>query len=218
MSPLALSGYYAILDVPDDGRADLSVQLPRAEALLAARPTCLQVRGKRLVAAGLRDLASALRPLCVRAGVPLCVNDRLDVALAVEADAVHLGQDDLPLEEARRIVARAGVRLAIGVSTHTLAQARAAAGADYIGFGPVFATRTKQNPDPVVGPAALAQVTAAVNVPVVAIGGIDFSNLDAVVQAGVAAAAVIGAVDRADDRTAAGRRVGAAFAARARAA
>ena len=114
-------------------------------------------------------------PLCRAAGVPFCVNDRLDVALAVGADVVHLGQDDLPLADAQRVRAVAGrPDLLIGFSTHNLAQALAAAagGADYIGFGPVFGTRSKLNPDPTVGLEALAEVCGAVAVPVVAIGGI----------------------------------------------
>ncbi len=90
---------------------------------------------------------SCLKGRCRAAGVPFCVNDRLDVALAVGADVVHLGQDDLPLADARRIAAG---RLLIGFSTHNPAQAAAAVagGADYIGFGPIFDTRSKLRPDP----------------------------------------------------------------------
>ncbi|MDB4983417.1 MAG: thiE, partial [Myxococcales bacterium] len=102
----------------------------------------------------------------------------------------------------------------IGFSTHTRAQALAAAagGADYLGFGPIFATTTKRDPDPVVGLEALAAVCAAVAIPVVAIGGIGLHAVSSVARAGAHAAAVIGAVDGAPDEAAAARLVGAAFA------
>jgi thiamine-phosphate pyrophosphorylase len=103
--------------------------------------------------------------------------------------------------------------MVIGFSTHTLAHARAAAegGADYIGFGPCFPTLSKANPDPVVGVDALAAVCAALSIPVVAIGGIELESAPVLARAGAAAAAVISAIDRAPDPTAAGRLVGAAF-------
>jgi thiamine-phosphate pyrophosphorylase len=208
MPELALTGYYAIVDIPDSTvSADLDA---RAMALLAARPCCLQLRAKKLGAAALREAAAQVLPLCRAAGVPFCVNDRVDVALLVGADLVHVGQDDLPIEDVRRL---AGDRLRVGVSTHNPEQARAAiaAGADYIGFGPVFGTRSKANPDPVVGVETLRAVVAASPVPVVAIGGIDLDTVTLVAAAGASAAAVIAAVDRETDRTAAGRRVSAAF-------
>src|SRR5688572_16519288 len=171
----AMRGYYAILDVTPELLGDIDQLAARARRLLAARPCCLQLRAK---GAGGRALADAARPLlvvCREAGVPFCVNDRMDVALAIGADAVHLGQDDLPLADSLRVRAAAAVPgLVIGFSTHNLAQARAAAagGADYIGYGPIFSTGSKLNPDPTVGVATLAEVCRAVAVPVVAIGGI----------------------------------------------
>jgi thiamine-phosphate pyrophosphorylase len=208
---LVLQGYYAILDV----RAGTAVTAAaaRAERLLAARPCALQIRAKGAPASGLRDLARAVAPLARAAGALLVVNDRLDVALAVGADLVHLGQEDLPLREARRL---AGGRIGIGVSTHDLAQAEAAAGggADYIGYGPVFETSTKSTPEATVGLAQLAEVAAAVRIPVVAIGGITLDRVAAVAAAGAAAAAVIAAIDAAPDPTAAGLAVRAAFASR----
>ncbi len=212
-------GYYAIVDLPapaagESGvaaeRALLSQVEPRAEALLAARPCCLQLRAKSLGAAAMRDAALWLKDRCRAAGVPFCVNDRLDVALAVGADVVHLGQDDLPLADARGIAAG---RLAIGFSTHNPAQAAAAVagGADYIGFGPIFDTRSKLRPDATVGLQGLRAVAAASPIPVVAIGGITLGTVASVAAAGAAAAAVIAAVNDAPDPTAAGRQVGAAF-------
>jgi thiamine-phosphate pyrophosphorylase len=211
-----LRGYYAILNVTED-QLDQMVgpsfgELERrAQRLLAAGPCCLQLRAKAASAAVMLEMSAALLPLCRAAKVPYCVNDRLDVALAVGADAVHLGQDDIPLAEARQV---AGDRLAIGVSTHGQAQALAAAseGADYIGVGPVFRTESKENPDPTVGLGGLRQICGMVSRPVVAIGGITLPRVREVVSAGAAAAAVISAVDRAEDPTGAGRAISAAFA------
>jgi thiamine-phosphate pyrophosphorylase len=222
---LTLGGYYAILDVNTTGAAtgaatelgDLERLATRARALLAAGPCCLQIRakGEAATARALDLAARRLLPLCREGGIPFCVNDRLDVALAVGADVVHLGQEDLPLEEALRVRALAGrPDLVIGFSTHNRDQALAAAraGADYIGFGPVFGTASKANPDPTVGLEVLADVCAAVEIPVVAIGGITLETVTAVARAGARAAAVIAAVGNAPDPIAAGRRVAAAFA------
>jgi thiamine-phosphate pyrophosphorylase len=213
-----LRGYYAIIDVPGSSWPGADWLAERARQMLAARPCVLQLRAKGLSAAALFEAATLLRAACGRAGVPLCVNDRVDVALAAGADAVHVGQDDLPLGQVRRLVeAAAGpgrARPWIGVSTHDGAQARAAraGGADYIGFGPVFATTGKHDPGPVVGLVGLREVARAIDLPVVAIGGIDLDNVVGVAAAGAAAAAVISAVGGAKDPTAAGLRVGAAFA------
>jgi thiamine-phosphate pyrophosphorylase len=210
-----IHGYYAIVDVTPEAVLDLEALEAHAAKLLAARPCCLQLRAKGADGAALYAAAARLLPLSRSLGVPFCVNDRLDVALAIAADVVHLGQDDLPLAEARRVLALARAEgMKIGFSTHNRAQAlaAAAAGADYIGFGPVFTTGSKARPDPTVGLAALAEVCAAVKVPVVAIGGIGLAAVADVVRAGAAAAAVIAGVVRAPDPTAAGRAVNAAFA------
>ena len=226
---MTLRGYYAILDVPlgEAGdrwsEQDHGSAVERATRLLAARPCMLQIRAKGARASDLAALARAVLPAARAAGIPLCVNDRLDVALAVGADAVHLGQNDLPLAEAREI---ARGRLLIGISTHGLEQARVAiaGGADYIGFGPIFATMTKTNPDPVVGIAGLREVVTLVArskvvaaiaigapVPVVAIGGITLQHVAEIASAGASGVALIGAVEGAADPTAAGWAVNAAF-------
>jgi thiamine-phosphate pyrophosphorylase len=210
-----MRGYYAILDATPELLDAALALVARAERLLAASPCCLQLRAKAAGALALEAAARLLVPLCRAARVPFCVNDRLDVALAVGADVVHLGQDDLPLADALRVRAAAGrPDLLIGFSTHNPAQALAAAGAgaDYIGFGPVFGTRSKANPDPTVGLAALADVCRAVSVPVVAIGGITLDAVPSVARAGASAAALIAAIDTAPDPSAAGRAVAAAFA------
>lgn len=207
---IALRGYYAILDVLPAQAHDAQRAAARAARLLAGRPTMLQVRAKGASAAALAALARAVLPLAQAAGVPLCVNDRLDVALAVGAQAVHLGQEDLPLAEARAVAAG---RLVIGISTHDRAQAAAAiaGGADYIGLGPIFATTTKANPAPVVGLEVLRQVATAASIPVVAIGGITVARASEVAASGAAAAALISAVETAVDPAAAARAVNAAF-------
>ena len=125
------------------------------------------------------------------------MNDHVDIAAAVGADGVHLGQDDLPIAAARRIL---GPEALVGISTHSLEQARAAqaAGADYIGFGPVYPTRTK-DAGAVQGLENLAAVAAAVSIPVIAIGGITRDTIGDVMRAGAGGAAVIGALCAAGD-------------------
>ncbi len=184
-------GLYAIADLAA-GAAD-----PEALAgqLLACGPAALQLRWKDPPGAGaFLEVARRLAALSRAAGVPFIVNDRVDVAALAGADGVHLGQDDLPLAAARRLLPPGTL---VGVSTHTLAQVEAAVaeGADYLGFGPVFATSTKARPDPVVGPGGLAAaVRAAAPVPVVAIGGITLERVAEVAGTGAACAAVIGDV------------------------
>jgi thiamine-phosphate pyrophosphorylase len=213
---LKLRGYYAIVDVTPGDAGDAVGLVRRAEALLAAQPCCLQLRAKGSDAAALRDAARVLISVCRAAEVPFCLNDRLDVALVVGADIVHLGQDDLPLAEARAVLRTTGRTLVVGISTHNLEQARVAAagGADYIGFGPIFGTASKQNPDPIVGIEALAAVCRELTIPVVAIGGITLDRVAELASAGASAAAVIAAVDKAAVPTLAARQVNAAFAAR----
>ena len=197
-----MRGFYAVLDRDDP---------ELAEVLLAAGACALQVRMKRAGAAEVAAAARGALAIARRHGALLVVNDRLDVALAIGADAVHLGQDDLPLDVARRI---AGGRLLIGVSTHDEAQVRAAVagGADYLGFGPVFATGTKENPDPVQGTDGLRRaVAAAGRVPVVAIGGITALRAAEVAAVGATAACAIAAVNGAKDPGAAGRAIACAF-------
>ncbi|TAL10796.1 MAG: thiamine phosphate synthase [Nitrospirae bacterium] len=148
------------------------------------------------------DMAAALCPLVRAGGGTFIVNDRCDVAAAAGADGVHLGQEDLPLADARVIL---GPGKLIGISTHTLVQALAAerGGADYIGFGPIFPTATKTNPDPVVGVAGLREARAGVRLPIVAIGGITAKNAGAVAAAGADCCAVVSAVLAAPDPQAA---------------
>jgi len=147
-------------------------------------------------------LAERCREITAAAGAVFIVNDRLDVAMAVDADGVHLGQDDLPLATARRL----WPGRAVGRSTHSLAQALEAqrGGADYIGVGPVFATPTKPG-RPAVGLACVSDVATAVGIPWFAIGGIDLANVASVLDAGARRIAVVRAVCSAADVAAASR-------------
>ncbi len=193
-------GLYAIVDpAACRGRGPIDV----ARAILRGGCAVLQLRDKTSSDAQVLETARALAALCRTAGVPFVVNDRVDVARASGADGVHLGQGDLGVAVARR----AAPGLEIGVSTHDLVQlARAQAeGADLVGFGPVFATRSKERPDPVVGLEALRDAVRASRVPVVAIGGIDHANVASVRGAGAALFAAISAVCAADDPEAAAR-------------
>ncbi len=194
-------GFYAVLDRDDDALAEALVDPAGAGA------TVLQVRIKPGTTREILTVARRARAITRRVGALLIINDRVDLALAVEADGVHLGQDDLPLAAARALV---GAAMLIGVSTHDEAQVRAAVagGADYLGFGPVFPTQTKTDPDPVQGIQGLARaVTAATRVPVVAIGGITPCRAAAVAVTGAAAACAISAVNGAPDVGAAGARI-----------
>ena len=190
-----MRGLYVIIDPEHCGGRD---PLWVAEEALAGGCAALQLRAKALLSD--RDrlaLARALVARCRTARVPFWLNDRVDLALLADADGVHLGQDDVPVEEARKLMA---TRL-IGCSTHSIEQAKEAEarGADAIGFGPIFPTRSKRNPDPCVGLEGLREVTAAVRCPVIAIGGIMPQHALAIASSGASYAAVIQAVAGADD-------------------
>jgi thiamine-phosphate pyrophosphorylase len=153
--------------------------------------TLVQLREKRAPALKFYEEAKAALAVAKERGVQLVINDRVDIALAVGAAGVHLGQDDLPPEAARRLL---GDEAIIGYSTHSVAQALEAARLpiDYLAIGPIFATSTKENPDPVVGLDGLRAVRAAIgNLPLVAIGGITTANTPEVLQAGADSAAMI---------------------------
>ncbi|HVB77409.1 MAG TPA: thiamine phosphate synthase [Candidatus Nitrosotalea sp.] len=152
----------------------------------------IQLRHKSAARGRILELALELMGICRPAGVQLVVNDHLDVALAAGADGVHLGDEDLSISAARRV---AGPGFIIGASAQEPARARAAvaAGADYVGSGPAFATPLKPE-KAVIGPAGVARVQASVPVPVFAIGGVDESNLAQLRAAGVERVCVIRAL------------------------
>lgn len=209
-------GLYGMLDLPPRGSGPGPHPLPpRAfyEPLARAGIGVLQLRMKTGSAAAMLAVLDELRarfPVEDPKSPRLIVNDRLDVALAGRAHGCHLGQDDLPIEKARALCPPGFL---LGISTHSEQQAAAAirAGADYIGFGPIFQTGTKENPDPIVGLQRLAAVCRDAPIPVVAIGGITLSRVPEVVAAGAHAAAIIAAVNYADDIYAAARQVQQAF-------
>lgn len=154
-----------------------------------------------------REWIAALCPTveaCRAAGVACLVNDRLDLALAAGADGVHLGQTDLPVADARALVDRLGGGI-VGATATTADDARAAeaAGADYVGFGPVFPTASKDHPASVKGLAGLAEACAAVRIPVIAIAGLTPERVAPCLDAGAWGVAVMTAVTTADDVTAA---------------
>jgi thiamine-phosphate pyrophosphorylase len=183
-------GLYAIVD-PElcRGRDPLAV----AAQILSGGCAVLQLRSKLVSEAEPEPLARRMLALCRARGVPFVINDHPALALAVSADGVHLGQTDMAIERARALC---GDRLAVGLSTHNLEQARdaQARGADLIGFGPVFATSSKRDHDPVVGLDGLQAVCSAVRIPVVAIGGVALANAAELARTGAALAAAISAV------------------------
>jgi thiamine-phosphate pyrophosphorylase len=148
-------------------------------------------------------IAQALASLCREAGVPFITNDHVDVALAVEADGVHVGQQDLPINVVRRLV---GPEMIIGASTNSVNEARRAEadGADYVSVGRLFETGSKEDTRPASAD-TIREVKAAVSLPVCAIGGINESNIDEVIAAGADMVAVISAVCSAPDPRATAR-------------
>ena len=185
---------YAVTDRAWVGRQTLPEQV---EAALKGGATCVQLREKELDGAAFLEEARILAALCRRYGVPLIINDNVEVALASGADGVHVGQDDLTVEQVRRL---AGDRLIVGVSAHTVEQALAAqaGGADYLGVGAVFATATKSDAH-VLPRETLAEICRAVDIPVVAIGGIGEDNLLQLAGTGVDGAALVSAIFSAPD-------------------
>ena len=187
----------AIYLVADENFYTGSDLLADLKSVLEAGVDLLQWRQKRGSDNSFLERAYAVRDLCREFKTPFVVNDRPDIALLVDADALHLGQDDLPIAEARCLV---GPEMPIGKSTHSLGQALAAEseGADYLGFGPIFLTPSKAKPDPEVGVSGLVEMLTQISLPVVAIGGLDENNIAEVAATEVAAVAVIRAILQSD--------------------
>lgn len=163
------------------------------EAALRGGATVVQLRDKDASTRALIDLARKLRECCAAAGVPLIVNDRVDVALASGADGVHLGQDDMPLGEARRLL---GPDAIIGVSVRTIEEVRRAErdGSTYLAANGVCATSTKTDLGTPLGWDGLRELAAIAGLPIVAIGGITAANAARVREAGCSGIAVVSAV------------------------
>jgi len=175
---------YLITDTDASGLTNVEA----VRMAISAGIKTIQLREKHISKKNIYREALALRKLTLRNGVTLIINDHIDIALAVDADGVHLGQDDMPVKEARKIIGR---RKILGVSTHSLKQAldAEASGADYIGFGPVFKTATKNAGEP-KGIALLKKIREQINIPIAAIGGITHDKAREVFNNGADAIAV----------------------------
>ncbi|UNC92236.1 thiamine phosphate synthase [Candidatus Contubernalis alkaliaceticus] len=170
------------------------------EQAIKGGAACIQLRDKEGAGGELFKSALELKEITEKRNVTFIINDRLDIALAVKADGVHLGQEDLPAAVARSIMPEAMI---LGVSVNTVQQALEAqeAGASYLGVGPVFSTTTKIDARPPIGLDALSKICSQVNIPVVGIGGIDAGNASLVIESGAHGVAVVSSVVGAKDIT-----------------
>lgn len=194
-----LRGLYVITDEEiSPGRTHVDI----ARAAIAGGARLIQIRDKHANDRAFYEAALVIRKLTSDAGALFLVNDRVHIAAAVGADGVNVGQTDLPVAAVRAVL---GSKAIVGVSCDSVEQAvqAEADGANYVGFGPVFPTATKLDAGPATGLAVLEEVCRRVTVPVVAIGGINASNIAQVACAGAACAAVISAIVCAPDMTAA---------------
>jgi thiamine-phosphate pyrophosphorylase len=196
--PIILPGETDIYAITD---ARFSLGRPLAfiaEKLLSAGVRILQYREKKLKAGAMLEECKMLRRLTYEAGACFIVNDHIDIALLVKADGVHIGQEDLPVDNVRRLT---GHRMLIGLSTHSPEQAKAAktAGADYIGIGPIFATNTKEDAVAPVGCDYLRWAANNADMPFVAIGGIKEHNIAEVARHGARCCALVSELVGAED-------------------
>lgn len=175
-------------------------------AAVAGGVSCIQLREKSCGTREFLNEALALQPLLKSRNIPLIINDRLDIALAIEADGVHLGQSDMPIGMARKI---AGDSLIIGISAESVDDALRAEqeGADYIGISPVFSTPTKTDIAPPLGLEGVRQIRALVDIPLVGIGGINLDNAESVLAAGADGIAVVSAIVSAADPAGAAKKL-----------
>jgi thiamine-phosphate pyrophosphorylase len=186
---MILPKLYAITDTELSNCSHVEI----VERLLAGGARLIQLRDKEASAKDMFEVARSCLTLTRAAGATLIINDRVDIAMAADADGVHLGQNDLTVAEARALL---GPSKIIGLSTHSVAQVEAAlvTSANYIAVGPVFPTTTKLNPDPVVGLELLRQARRLTSLPLVAIGGITLETACEVLAAGADSIAVISAL------------------------
>ncbi len=167
------------------------------EAILGGA-TVIQLREKTSGSREILETAYEIRRLTKKKDIPFIINDRLDIAMAIDSDGVHLGQEDMPPDIARRLL---GKQLIVGVSATNLQEAVEAEqqGADYLGVGPIFATPSKDDAAEPMGLEGLAEIRRKVKIPIVAIGGITPENVRQVITAGADGVAVISAIARAPD-------------------
>lgn len=194
MNALSIARLYGILDI---GYVDADHAIRTANQMLEGGIDILQLRAKSLAPVFIRNLAGQLAPLCREAGVPFIINDHAEIARMVDADGIHVGQDDLSLAEARRI---AGENKIVGRSTHSLVQAQTALaeGADYIGFGPIFPTPTKPDYVP-IGLQDIFEAHQCVPIPIFCIGGIKRENLHTLIQSGARRVVIVSGILQAAD-------------------
>ena len=185
---------YAVTDRSWVGRQTLARQV---EAALKGGATCVQLREKELDRDAFLAEAEELKALCARFGVPLIINDDVELALEVDADGVHVGQEDMDARDVRRLI---GENKILGVTAKTVEQARKArqAGADYLGSGAVFGSATKRNARP-MSLELLQAICESVTIPVVAIGGIHRGNIASLAGTGIRGAAVVSGIFAAAD-------------------
>ncbi len=176
------------------------------QAAIHGGVSCVQLREKTCSTREFVEEAQAIRDLLARHNIPLIINDRIDVALAVKADGVHLGQKDLSCRMARELLPDTMI---IGISAGSLNDAIAAQsdGADYIGVSPIYATPTKTDTEPPLGLKGLREIRAVIDIPLVGIGGLNTDNVYKVIQNGADGVAVVSAIVSADDPTLATRRL-----------
>ncbi len=175
------------------GRSNLEV----LEAVIQGGAKIIQLREKEYPKKDLYHLALKFREMTAKVGVLLIINDHVDIALGVEADGVHLGQEDLPLAVARQLAPE----LLIGASTHSLEQALQAQkdGADYVNIGPIFPTGTKEGVEGSLGTEAIAKISPSLEIPFTVMGGINELNMDQVLAKGARRVAMVTAITRAAD-------------------
>jgi thiamine-phosphate pyrophosphorylase len=182
-----MKGYYFITDE----HLSVAGALHDVKSAVAANVKFIQYRNKEACSKTLYEEALALRAICKKA--TLIINDRIDIAVAVNADGVHIGQDDVPFSVARELL---GKKKIIGVTVHNLRHALIAQrqGADYLGVSPIFTTSTKINAGQSVGISLIEKIKEHISIPIVAIGGINLSNAKAVIRAGADSICAISAV------------------------
>lgn len=201
---MKLPALYPIVNVAGPSPADADRAFALAVELAEAGCTLLQLRAKTLGAGAMTALAGRLVETLRGSRIRLLVNDRADVAAASGAAGVHLGDEDLPVDAARAVLARGAVRPIVGYSTHSVQEVAAASNlpADYLGFGPVFESPTKAGVRAARGLTQLADACRATTLPVVAIGGVTLETAPACWKAGAASVAVIREIEESGDRRA----------------
>ena len=189
---------YSLYLVTDRGLSGGRTTLDIVKAAVSGGVTCVQLREKDCSTLDFIEQALTIKEFLRARDVPLIINDRLDIALAVEADGVHLGQNDMPLDMAQKI---AGGSMLIGISAESLQDAILAekGGADYVGVSPIYATPTKTDTAPPLGIEGLRKIKHTVNLPLVGIGGLNATNSAEVIRNGADGVAVVSAIVAAED-------------------